>query len=296
MSQNRDRRAIPVYLFCTFALSTVFYVLSARPATGSGNWLDYTSCLMWCPALGAWLTCRYLGRPISSLGWGWPPRYIAAAYVLPFVYAIPAYSVIWLTGLGTFYNKPFVDLVAKDFGFVPPSDAFAIAYYFGYTATIAVIKDVATVLGEEIGWRGFLVPELAKRHGFIATGLVSGIIWAAWHWPLIVMGPYHPPTPTWFHLPLVTLTIISAGFIWTWLRLKSGSIWPCVVLHAAHNTFIQRFFDPMTLDGPRTWYVKSEFGIALAITSLCLAGYCVARRREVEAVLPATSVPVAAGG
>jgi membrane protease YdiL (CAAX protease family) len=284
MPQDTDRRAVPAYLLCTFALSTIFYVLAARAPDGGGNWTDYTSCLMWCPAVGAFLACRYLGRPISGLAWNWgSPRYIVAAYLIPVGYALAAYGVIWLTGLGTFYNKPFVDLVAKGFGFGPAPDWVNIPYYFFFTGTIAVIKDLATTAGEEIGWRGFLVPELAKRHGFVATSLISGSIWAIWHWPIIAFGPYHPPTPVWFHLPMVTLTIILAGFIWTWLRLKSGSIWPCIVLHAAHNTFIQRFFDPMTLDGPRTWYVKSEFGVGLAITSLCLAIYFTRRRAEVEA-------------
>ncbi len=282
MLQDADRRAVPIYLLFTFALSTIFYVLSARAPDGGGPWTDYTACLMWCPAAGAFLACRYLGRPISGLAWNWPPRYILAAYLLPLVYAVPAYTLIWATGLGTFYNKPFVDLVAKGFGFGPAPDWINIPYYFVLTGTIAVIKDLATTAGEEIGWRGFLVPELARRHGYVATSLISGGIWAVWHWPIIAFGPYHPPTPVWFHLPMVTFTIIMAGFIWTWLRLKSGSIWPCIVLHAAHNTFIQRFFDPMTLDGPRTWYVKSEFGVALALTSLCLAVYFTRRPAEVE--------------
>lgn len=286
MLQDADRRAVPIYLLFTFALSTIFYVLSARAPDGGGPWTDYTSALMWCPAAGAFLACRFLGRPISGLAWNWPPRYILAAYLLPLVYAVPAYALIWATGLGTFYNKPFVDLVAKGFGFGPAPDWINIPYYFVFTGTIAVIKDLATTAGEEIGWRGFLVPELAKRHGYVATSLMSGGIWAVWHWPIIAFGPYHPPTPVWFHLPMVTFTIIMAGFIWTWLRLKSGSIWPCVVLHAAHNTFIQRFFDPMTLDGPRTWYVKSEFGVALAVTSLCLAIYFTRRRAEVEGARP----------
>jgi membrane protease YdiL (CAAX protease family) len=96
------------------------------------------------------------------------------------------YAFVWTTGFGGFYNKPFVDLVAKDFGFRPLPQWATIAFYFFFTATIAVIKDFATVLGEEIGWRGFLVPELAKRHSFVATSLISGIIWALWHYPILL--------------------------------------------------------------------------------------------------------------
>jgi len=55
----------------------------------------------------------------------------------------------------------------------PREPWLTISLYFLFTATISVIMDLATVLGEEIGWRGFLVPELAKRHGFAATAGLS---------------------------------------------------------------------------------------------------------------------------
>lgn len=60
-------------------------------------------------------------------------------------------------------------------------DWLSLILYFLFTATFAVIRDTATVIGEEIGWRGFLVPELAKNRGFAATAVITGIIWAFWH-------------------------------------------------------------------------------------------------------------------
>ena len=66
------------------------------------------------------------------------------------------------------------------------------------------------------------------------------------------------------------------------MRLKPGSIWPCVALNAAHNTFIQRFFDPLTAHNSRTWYVTGEFGLALTVVSAPLAFYFWRRRSEVE--------------
>jgi uncharacterized protein len=269
-----DRRAVPAYLLCTLCLSSIFYVLIAISRTGGGEWLDYTSCLMWCPAAGALLACKYLGRSVSSLAWRWgETRYEAMGYLIPLGYASLIYAFVWTTGLGGFYNKAFVDLVAKDFGFGPPPRWATIAFYFFFTATIAVIKNFATVLGEEIGWRGFLVPELAKRHGFGATALISGIIWALWHYPILLSGSYHSSTPVWYYLPLFTITVTTLNFLWTWLRLKSGSIWPCVFLHAAHNTFIQRFFDPLTVFNSKTRYVATEFGAALTVVSILMALY-----------------------
>jgi len=52
------------------------------------------------------------------------------------------------------------------------------------------------------------------------------------------------------------------------------------VLHAAHNTFIQEFFDPLTVDKPRTKYVAGEFGVALLVISILMAIYFWRRRKE----------------
>lgn len=81
------------------------------------------------------------------------------------------------------------------------------------------------------------------------------------------------------------------------MRLKSGSIWPCVFLHAAHNTFIQRFFDPRTLFNNKTWYVATEFGAALTVVSILISMYFFLRRNEVEPYsLRSGRVTVAAQG
>jgi membrane protease YdiL (CAAX protease family) len=102
----------------------------------------------------------------------------------------------WSTGLGGFYRQDFVTAITTSFGLgsIPPRAT--IGLYFVSTATIGVIRGTATVLGEERGWRGFLVPELAKRHGFVSTAAISGLIWAIWHYPIFVFATgYSAGTP-----------------------------------------------------------------------------------------------------
>ena len=283
MSAKRTPRPIVAYLAFTFVLSSIFYFLIAKAGHIGAGRGAYVGCLMWCPGLGALLTCKYLGRDVGSLGWKWgKSRYELACYLIPLGYATAIYCFVWLTGLAHFYNKEFVEVVARDFLLGPIPRWKAIVLYFAFTATISVIRDCATVLGEEIGWRGFLVPELAKRHGFAATALISGLIWALWHWPILLLADYNPGTPVWYYLPLFMLLLPAISFVWTWMRLKSGSIWPGVMLHAAHNTFIQMFFDPLTVDTPRTRYIAGEFGAALLVISIGMAVYFWSRRDEVQ--------------
>jgi membrane protease YdiL (CAAX protease family) len=138
-------------------------------------------------------------------------------------------------------------------------------------------------LGEEIGWRGLLVPELAKRHRFTITALVSGIIWSIYHYPAILFADYNSAAPLWYAMAMFTLMAIAASFSFAWLRLKSGSLWTPAILHASHNLFVQAIFDKMTLaDFGLTPYLTTEFGVGLAIGYGLVAIYFWRRRGEVE--------------
>jgi CAAX protease family protein len=191
---------------------------------------------MWCPAIGALFACKYLGRTVSSLGWQWgETRYQILSYLIPLGYSIFTYSIAWLTGLAAVNPKQSAEAFSQYFGLGPMLRLVGIAFYFLVVATTGVIQNCATTLGEEIGWRGFLVPELAKRFSFTATALLSGVIWALCHVPVIVFGGYNQGTPVWYGLPVVSGNMIGLSFVLTWLRLRSGSLWTGVILHAASN-------------------------------------------------------------
>jgi uncharacterized protein len=278
-----SRRPITTFLVITLLFSSIFYFLIIRSGHMGGGWGGYVAGLMWSPGLAALLTCRLLGRNLNTLGWSWGTgRYEAISYFIPLAYSAIIYGLVWLTGLGVFYNREFVDRVTQSFGLGPLPAWASISLYFLFTATFGVIRDTATVLGEEIGWRGFLVPELAKTHGFPATAIITGFIWAIWHYPIVLFADYKSDTPVWFYLPLLTVMLPFLTFVWTWMRLKSGSIWPCVILHAAHNTFIQAFFDPLTVHSKKTNYVANEFGAGLLVLSILMAIYFWRRKDEVE--------------
>jgi uncharacterized protein len=195
MRQADNRCSVLIFLGFTAAFSSIFYFLIAKSGHSGGSLVNYVGSLMWCPGLAALVTCKYLGRNLSTLGWNWgKTRYQVACYLIPLAYGAASYAFVWLSGFGGFYNKPFVDLVSKDLGLGPMPPWLTISLYFLFTATISVITGLATVLGEEIGWRGFLVPELAKQHGLATTAILSGVIWAFWHYPLLLLGDYHPET------------------------------------------------------------------------------------------------------
>jgi protein-S-isoprenylcysteine O-methyltransferase Ste14 len=65
--------------------------------------------------------------------------------------------------------------------------------------------------------------------------------------------------------------VMGTSFAYAWLRLKSGSLWPAVLLHASHNLCIQAIFTPLTGTTSLTPYVIGEFGVGLALAALPVA-------------------------
>ena len=280
--RDTPRQATLLYLLFTLLFSSVIWALiiwSGHIGMAFGMMIV---AIMWCPALAALATCRILGRSFRSLAWRWPEnRYIAIAYFLPLGYAAIAYGAVWALRLGG-WNSGLVVLVAERFGLrgMPPWGAFALWLLF--TATTGLIRGVSTALGEEIGWRGFLVPELAKQMSYTRLSLLSGMIWAAWHSPLLLFADYNSGTNRWYAMACFAVMIVSNSFAFAWLRLRSGSLWTAAVLHASHNLFIQTVFDNMMRDTGKTLWYTTEFGVALAVVNVGIAVYFWTRRGEVE--------------
>lgn len=106
------------------------------------------------------------------------------------------------------------------------------------TALFVLVLGVAGAVGEEIGWRGFLLPKLISagaKHPYLATGLV----WAAWHLPLIAFGGFYRTDHPLRMTVVYGVGIVAINFLVCELRMRSGSVWVAATIHAAHNFFFQ---------------------------------------------------------
>lgn len=105
--------------------------------------------------------------------------------------------------------------------------------------TYAPFLNMFLALGEEVGWRGFLYPQLKDKFGRKRGLLLGGIIWGAWHWPLIWLVGYEYGTdyagfPVAGMLCFCIFTIVI-GILCDWLYVRSGSIWLPSLMHGAIN-------------------------------------------------------------
>lgn len=94
-------------------------------------------------------------------------------------------------------------------------------------------------LGEEIGWRGFLYPQLKARFGRKKGCLLGGVIWGAWHWPVIWLIGYEYGTE-YAGFPVVGMLLfcivtVAMGILCDWLYEQSGSIWLPSICHGTIN-------------------------------------------------------------
>ena len=249
-TQGASKR-IALYLVLVFALSTVFYILIVRSGGLAGAGQLYVLPLMWAPAVAALVTTFVFQRNLRGLGWGFgKPVYYLIAYLLPLFYAGLVYGLVWLLGLGAVDTSA---LGAK----LGPS--------LLKTLTVGVLGALLLALGEEIGWRGLLVPQLARLHPFGRAALISGVIWGVWHVPLIIGGGYSSAAPAWYAVACFMFLVVGVSFPFAWLRLVSGSIWPVALMHAVHNVVIQSVLDVITVDTGPTKFLTTEFGLGLAI-------------------------------
>jgi len=272
-TRAHDTRAeLATFLGLTFGLSAVLYTLIIRAGSLGANGGLYVLALMWSPGVSALVTRLIFQRNLRGQGWGLgSPKWLGLAYLLPLGYATVAYGLVWLTGLGG------VDLSRFKTG---------VLTFF----VVGSLQSLLSATGEELGWRGFLVPTLARTMSFKRTAIVSGAIWAAWHMPLIILADYNAGKPTWYSVICFGAMVVAMGFPFAWLRLRSGSVWPAAILHASHNLFVQAFFDRVTVDTGPTLWLTTEFGAGLVVT-IGITAWLFWRARDALAS-PNVSVPM----
>src|SRR5215213_6748258 len=139
------------------------------------------------------------------------------AFGVTLLITVAASAIVWATPLASF--------VMPEGGIVDTLIDFLIE---------VVLITLTVVLFEEIGMRGYLLPKLLSLGTTPALAL-SGLVWATWHMPLILLTPIFPVGNKLISLPLFYATIVAASFIFGYLRIYTGSLWPASIAHSVHN-------------------------------------------------------------
>lgn len=136
------------------------------------------------------------------------------------------------------------------------------------------------LLGEEIGWRGFLLLRFTAVMSGRRAVLAAGACQAAFHLPLLTLTTtYQAEGSRWIVVPMVMATLTLAGVWYGWLRLWSGSIWPVSYAHSAFNSVLQGAPRVVIATSPAAMaYATTETGVVTLLIVLVTAVYLLTRR------------------
>ncbi len=247
MDRKSETKRLMLYLAFAFGFTWVIffsYILSGNiwAADGEISAMDqFVSLGMLCPALAMLLT-RYVtkegfavtGKDSMLLGICFKDRkwlYFVLAMFLPWLYIELGNVLTLIISPNAFdINKPELLELAdneKPIIFIQPIAAIV----SGVIASFAA-------LGEEAGWRGYMMPKMIKLWGVRKAVIIGGILWGVWHWPLTYVG--HNFGIGYFGYPFtgfvsMCVMCVFMGIILTFVTYKSGSIWPATILHAVNN-------------------------------------------------------------
>jgi membrane protease YdiL (CAAX protease family) len=188
-----NKKALGIFLGLTFGLTLTLLLIAC-----SIGWTLFDAPMamsqmligaaMFIPALSALITQKWvLRRSLKELGFQWGgAAYYWKTYLVMLLLFTVNYALTWI-----FIQKP--DLTLSSFltqygiqGGLPMPANQMIALLALVTLVGAPVMNMIPSLGEEIGWRGFLLPALEPL-GQTKAAVFSGMIWALWHTPMILL-------------------------------------------------------------------------------------------------------------
>ncbi len=243
---NLDRRGIFSFLAITFvityglegALILSGFRITRLPAI-YGQLI--IAAVMWVPALATWLTIKRVTREgftVLNFRFGsWKP-YLTSGLLVPICFVL-IYGLTWLLDLGQpdWKMEQFLAAVSETAGTtLPPTPApsLVLAALFGLTLIVSPFVNTLFGLGEELGWRGYLLPKLMVL-GKCKAYLLLGIIWGLWHMPLILIGFTYPGQPILGLLAFIALTT-TLGIYLNELTLRHRSTILAGWVHGVFNS------------------------------------------------------------
>jgi membrane protease YdiL (CAAX protease family) len=233
----------------------------------------------------------YTREGLKSLGLhriglrAWP-----VAILVPLAVLGAAYGLVWATGLANFTVPEALAEQGAGVG-VPLWLWVPIATILGPMLTLGLVLS----LGEELGWRGYLLPRLESLGAWAAV-LLTGFLHALFHLPIIFLTTlYHPGANKLVLVPLFVLSLTVVGTFLGYLRLSTGSVWPAVLGHSAHNSVWAAFSALSAGSTPlASEYLAGESGVLVILGYAALGGwlmYTLTRKKGSPEVVPVSPEP-----
>lgn len=249
---KKEKTGLGLYLLFAFGLAWLCQVGASFLLLRDNNLAAYQMILsasMFCPLAAVLIVSRgYLHRPT---GIGWKPhlkgkvKYVLLAWFGPAVLTLlgaALYFAVFPSRLdtsGSYLASMLGDAAMQQLtqqGLTPMNYVLLGA---AQAVTYAPIVNMIFAVGEEAGWRGYMMPCLKERFGLLNGRLLGGVIWGVWHWPIMLLTGYEYGT-NYLGAPVLGLVVwcvfcFALNTVLDWLYEKTGCIWVPAIAHGAVN-------------------------------------------------------------
>ena len=182
-------------------------------------------------------------------------RYYLLAFVLPLIF-VPMMELLPLLLNG------HIEWLS---GFTPMNTITSVMQL----GSAAIVGSIG-LLGEELGWRGYMNGKMGPLFGTLGTCLAGGVIWGLWHFPNDIanyLNGYVDFTDALQNASERMVVLILLGVVLMWVTKKTDSVWPAVILHFVYNSSISVVRNILLLGGmPENYEIKGSEKI---ITKIC---------------------------
>jgi len=238
-----ERKSINWFLIITFLFSWPLFLAplafgemdaATKSLATQGLW----AAAMWGPGIAAIITTLFIAKKpfhslrLNTLG---PKRFYLWAWFLPIVLTIVGGLLTLLFGIAKLdLNFTMIrDAMASAAGGGEVPVGIIVLVQSLIAITIAPLINILFTMGEELGWRGFLLPRLLPLGQWNAM-LIGGFIWGVWHAPAIMQGHNYPGYPVLGVFMMIVFCVLL-GIIISWLYLNTKSPWVAALIHGSVN-------------------------------------------------------------
>ena len=257
---TKEKQGFGLYFLLAFGLAWLLQVYASLLLIRDGNATAYQALLavsMFCPLAATLLVKKVFLHQHQPTGIGWKVqgkrRYWLAAWFGPAVFTVLA-AVLYFAVFPSRLDLSGSWLVTAYGG---EMDAATLRSQLGVSSasyiletglvaiTLAPAINMFFALGEEAGWRGYMMPHLKEQLGLLNGRLLGGVIWGVWHWPLMLLVGYEYGT-NYLGAPVLGLFVwcvvcFALNTLLDWLYEKTGCIWVPSIAHGAFNAVAALF-------------------------------------------------------
>lgn len=248
----KEKQGFSLYFLIAFGLAWLCQVGGCMALLQQKNAVLYQLALiatMFCPLLAVLLVQKVFLRQPVGIGWKvqGKRRFWLAAWFGPAVFTLLGavlYFAVFPSRLDT-TGSWLVTAYGGEWDAVSLKTELGVttrSYLLGnglFAVTLAPIINMFPALGEETGWRGYMMLRLKERFGLLTGRLLGGVLWGVWHWPLMLLVGYEYGTH-YLGAPVLGLVVwcvfcFAVNTLLDILYEKTECIWVPALAHGALN-------------------------------------------------------------